>query len=151
MEDRVVVVDGLVFGEGRAFYEGRGEASALNSVNFGWTMGDTSPPTISDMEAEKTRTDATDNEFRHNESGVRGLVTRERADAEMVAWRSHREREEWILRKNTEKRGNGGDPSRDGNVRDDHKRSRTGRAFASTTNPVRREYTGTAPKCTNYS
>ncbi|GKA99429.1 putative reverse transcriptase domain-containing protein [Tanacetum coccineum] len=50
------------------------------------------------------------------------------------------------LSKNTEKRGNGRDPSRDGNVRGDHKRSRTGREFASTTNPVRREYTGVAPK-----
>nr|GEU62199.1 putative reverse transcriptase domain, ribonuclease H-like domain, aspartic peptidase domain protein [Tanacetum cinerariifolium] len=55
------------------------------------------------------------------------------------------------LRKNTEKKGNDREPSRDGNVRDDHKRFRTGRAFASTTNPVRREYTGVAPKCTNYS
>ncbi|GKC36033.1 hypothetical protein Tco_1048417, partial [Tanacetum coccineum] len=34
------------------------------------------------------------------------------------------------LKKNTEKRGNSGEPSRDGNVRDDNKRSRTGRAFA---------------------
>ncbi|GKD53558.1 reverse transcriptase domain-containing protein [Tanacetum coccineum] len=55
------------------------------------------------------------------------------------------------LRKNTQKRGNVREPSRDGNVRDDHKRSRTRRAFASTTNPVRREYTGAAPKCTNYN
>ncbi|GJY83746.1 putative reverse transcriptase domain-containing protein [Tanacetum coccineum] len=55
------------------------------------------------------------------------------------------------LRKNTEKRGNVWEPSRDRNVRDDHKRSRTGRAFASTTNPVRREYTGVAPKYTNYN
>ncbi|GKF38434.1 hypothetical protein Tco_0118495 [Tanacetum coccineum] len=39
------------------------------------------------------------------------------------------------LRKNVEKRGNGGKPSRDGNVRDDHKRSWTGSAFASTTKP----------------
>ncbi|GJT51105.1 putative reverse transcriptase domain-containing protein [Tanacetum coccineum] len=53
------------------------------------------------------------------------------------------------LRKNVEKRGNGGKPNRDGNVRDDHKRSRTGSAFASTTKPVRREYTGAAAKCTN--
>ncbi|GKE91541.1 putative reverse transcriptase domain-containing protein, partial [Tanacetum coccineum] len=53
------------------------------------------------------------------------------------------------LRKNAETRGNGGEPSRDGNVRDDHKRFRTGRAFASTTNPVRREYTGAVPKCIN--
>ncbi|GJS24051.1 putative reverse transcriptase domain-containing protein [Tanacetum coccineum] len=43
------------------------------------------------------------------------------------------------LRNNTKKRGNGEEPSRDGNVRDDSKRSRTGRAFPSTTNPVRRE------------
>ncbi|GJT92768.1 hypothetical protein Tco_1081613 [Tanacetum coccineum] len=41
------------------------------------------------------------------------------------------------LRKNTEKRGNGGESSRDGNVKDDNKRSKTMRAFATTTNPVR--------------
>ncbi|GJW81347.1 hypothetical protein Tco_0145322 [Tanacetum coccineum] len=40
------------------------------------------------------------------------------------------------LRKNTEKRGNNREPSRDRNVKDDQKRSRTGRAFSSTTNPV---------------
>ncbi|GJV82499.1 reverse transcriptase domain-containing protein [Tanacetum coccineum] len=50
--------------------------------------------------------------------------------------------------KNTEKKGNDREPSRDGNVRDDNKRSRTGKAFATTTNPARREYTGVAPKCT---
>ncbi|GJY69430.1 hypothetical protein Tco_0472412, partial [Tanacetum coccineum] len=50
------------------------------------------------------------------------------------------------LRKNTEKRKNGGEPSRDGNVRDDHKRSRTRRAFAIVTNLVRKEYTCTATK-----
>nr|GEU33191.1 hypothetical protein [Tanacetum cinerariifolium] len=33
------------------------------------------------------------------------------------------------LKKNTEKRGNGEEPSRDGNVRDDNKRPRTGRHF----------------------
>ncbi|GJT84344.1 hypothetical protein Tco_1058686 [Tanacetum coccineum] len=53
------------------------------------------------------------------------------------------------LKKITEKRGNGGEPSRDGNVKDDNKRSRTGKAFATTTNPVRKEYTDSAPKCTN--
>ncbi|GJX23434.1 reverse transcriptase domain-containing protein [Tanacetum coccineum] len=53
------------------------------------------------------------------------------------------------LKKNTEKRGNGGEHSRDRNVKDDNKRSRTGNAFATTANPVRREYTGTVPKCTN--
>ncbi|GJS01324.1 putative reverse transcriptase domain-containing protein [Tanacetum coccineum] len=53
------------------------------------------------------------------------------------------------LKKNTEKRGNGGEPSRDENVKDDKKRSRTGRAFATTTTPSRKEYTGSAPKCTN--
>ncbi|GJR55930.1 putative reverse transcriptase domain-containing protein, partial [Tanacetum coccineum] len=55
------------------------------------------------------------------------------------------------LKKNTEKRGNSGELSRDGNVKDDNKRARTGRAFATTTNPVRREYTGTTPKYTNCS
>ncbi|GJZ45460.1 putative reverse transcriptase domain-containing protein [Tanacetum coccineum] len=53
------------------------------------------------------------------------------------------------LKKNIEKRGNGGEPSRDRYVKDDKKRSRTGNAFATTANPVRREYTGTTPKCTN--
>ncbi|GJU33606.1 putative reverse transcriptase domain-containing protein [Tanacetum coccineum] len=43
------------------------------------------------------------------------------------------------LKKNTKKRGNDEDPSRDGNVKDDNKRSRTGKAFATTTNPTRRE------------
>ncbi|GJU71244.1 putative reverse transcriptase domain-containing protein [Tanacetum coccineum] len=53
------------------------------------------------------------------------------------------------LEKISEKRGNNGEPSRDVNARNDNKRSRTGRAFATTTNPVRKEYTGNAPKCTN--
>ncbi|GKC34742.1 putative reverse transcriptase domain-containing protein [Tanacetum coccineum] len=55
------------------------------------------------------------------------------------------------LKKNTEKRGNSGELSRKENVRDDNKRSRTGRVFATITNPVRKEYTGTTPKCTNCS
>nr|GEX74811.1 hypothetical protein [Tanacetum cinerariifolium] len=46
------------------------------------------------------------------------------------------------LRKNADKRGNGRELSRNGNVRDDNKRSRTGRAFSIVTNPVRKEYTG---------
>ncbi|GJS20734.1 putative reverse transcriptase domain-containing protein [Tanacetum coccineum] len=53
------------------------------------------------------------------------------------------------LKKITKKRGSNGEPSRDGNVRDDNKRSRTRRAFATLINPVRKEYTGTAPKCPN--
>ncbi|GKE14176.1 reverse transcriptase domain-containing protein [Tanacetum coccineum] len=52
------------------------------------------------------------------------------------------------IKKNPEKRGNGGEPSKDRNVRDDNKRTRTGNAFATTTNPVRREYMGSVPKCT---
>ncbi|GJT83494.1 putative reverse transcriptase domain-containing protein [Tanacetum coccineum] len=50
------------------------------------------------------------------------------------------------LRKNTEKRGNSGELSRNGNFRDDNKRSRTGRAFSIVTNPVRKEYMSTTPK-----
>nr|GEV84442.1 putative reverse transcriptase domain-containing protein [Tanacetum cinerariifolium] len=55
------------------------------------------------------------------------------------------------LKKNNEKRGNGRELSRKENVRDDNKRSRTGRAFATITNPVRKEYMDMAPKCTNCS
>ncbi|GJV64666.1 putative reverse transcriptase domain-containing protein [Tanacetum coccineum] len=52
------------------------------------------------------------------------------------------------IKKNHEKRRNRGEPSKDRNGRDDNKRTRTGNAFATTANPVRREYTGTTPKCT---
>ncbi|GKB98866.1 reverse transcriptase domain-containing protein, partial [Tanacetum coccineum] len=50
------------------------------------------------------------------------------------------------LKKVTEKRGNSGEPSRYGKVRDDNKRYRTRRAFSIITNPVKKEYTGVAPK-----
>ncbi|GJW03913.1 putative reverse transcriptase domain-containing protein [Tanacetum coccineum] len=50
------------------------------------------------------------------------------------------------IKKNPEKRGNRGEPSRDRNVGDDNKRTRTGNAFATTANPIRKEYTGTTPK-----
>nr|GEW96194.1 hypothetical protein [Tanacetum cinerariifolium] len=53
------------------------------------------------------------------------------------------------LKKNPKKRGNGGGSSRDRNGRDDNQRTRTGNGFGATTNPVRREYTGTTPKCAN--
>ncbi|GJS87408.1 hypothetical protein Tco_0770044 [Tanacetum coccineum] len=52
------------------------------------------------------------------------------------------------LKNNTEKRGNDGELSRNENVRDDNKRSRTGRVFVTVTNPVRKEYTSTALKTT---
>ncbi|GKE89350.1 hypothetical protein Tco_1566825 [Tanacetum coccineum] len=55
------------------------------------------------------------------------------------------------LKKNNKKRGNDGEPSRDRNVKDDNKRSRTGNAYATTANPVGREYSGTTPKCKNYN
>ncbi|GJT11316.1 putative reverse transcriptase domain-containing protein [Tanacetum coccineum] len=44
------------------------------------------------------------------------------------------------IKRNPKKRGNGGEPSKDRNVRDDNKRTRTGNAFATTTNPVEREH-----------
>ncbi|GKD40117.1 reverse transcriptase domain-containing protein, partial [Tanacetum coccineum] len=53
-----------------------------------------------------------------------------------------------LIKKNPEKRGNGGEPSKDRNGKDDNKWTRNGNAFATTANPVRREYTGMAPKCT---
>ncbi|GJU96911.1 putative reverse transcriptase domain-containing protein [Tanacetum coccineum] len=52
------------------------------------------------------------------------------------------------IKKNPKKRGNRGEPSKDRNGKDDNKRTRTGNAFATTANPVRREYTGTTSKCT---
>ncbi|GJR06123.1 hypothetical protein Tco_0529107 [Tanacetum coccineum] len=52
------------------------------------------------------------------------------------------------IKNNPKKRGNGEEPSKDRNVRDDNKRTRTGNTFATTTNPVGRENTGTVPKCT---
>nr|GEU57499.1 hypothetical protein [Tanacetum cinerariifolium] len=52
------------------------------------------------------------------------------------------------IKKNLEKRGNGGEPSKDRNMRDDKKRTRTGNSFATTTNPVWGENTGTVPKYT---
>ncbi|GKE50584.1 hypothetical protein Tco_1481842 [Tanacetum coccineum] len=47
--------------------------------------------------------------------------------------------------KKVEKRGNVGETSKDKNGRNDNKRTRTGNAFASTTNPVGRENMGTWP------
>nr|GEZ72953.1 hypothetical protein [Tanacetum cinerariifolium] len=49
--------------------------------------------------------------------------------------------------KKVEKRGNVGEPSKDKNGRDDNKRTRIGNVFATTVSPVRRENTGTWPKC----
>nr|GEY03424.1 reverse transcriptase domain-containing protein [Tanacetum cinerariifolium] len=54
------------------------------------------------------------------------------------------------IKKNPEKKRNGGEPSRDRNVRDDNKRTRTENIFATTANYVRREYTGMAPKGCTY-
>ncbi|GJW29561.1 putative reverse transcriptase domain-containing protein [Tanacetum coccineum] len=50
--------------------------------------------------------------------------------------------------KKVKKRGNVGEPSKDKNGRDDNKRTRTGNAFASTANLVRRENMCAWPKCT---
>ncbi|GJX28176.1 putative reverse transcriptase domain-containing protein, partial [Tanacetum coccineum] len=44
-----------------------------------------------------------------------------------------------------------GEPSKDRNGREDNKRTRTRNAFSTTTNLVRKENTGTAPKCTTYN
>ncbi|GKE97528.1 putative reverse transcriptase domain-containing protein, partial [Tanacetum coccineum] len=51
------------------------------------------------------------------------------------------------LKKKPKKRGNDGEPNRDRNAKDENRRTRTGNAFATTTNLVRREYNGTIPKC----
>ncbi|GJW86581.1 putative reverse transcriptase domain-containing protein [Tanacetum coccineum] len=52
------------------------------------------------------------------------------------------------IKKNHEKRGNRGEPSKDRNVKDENKMTRTGNAFATTTKPIERENTGTVAKCT---
>ncbi|GJZ29952.1 putative reverse transcriptase domain-containing protein [Tanacetum coccineum] len=52
------------------------------------------------------------------------------------------------IKKNHEKRGNRGEPSKDRNGRDDNRETSTWNAFATTANPIRREYMGTTPKCT---
>nr|GEW89366.1 putative reverse transcriptase domain-containing protein [Tanacetum cinerariifolium] len=49
------------------------------------------------------------------------------------------------LKRDPLRRGNNGESSRDRNVKDDNKRTRN--AFATIANSVRREYTGTTPKC----
>ncbi|GJY96056.1 hypothetical protein Tco_0512417 [Tanacetum coccineum] len=51
------------------------------------------------------------------------------------------------LKKNTEKIGNSGEPSKDGDVKGDNKRSRTGRPFSIITNPVRKEYIAAYGAC----
>ncbi|GJV68650.1 putative reverse transcriptase domain-containing protein [Tanacetum coccineum] len=53
------------------------------------------------------------------------------------------------IKKNHEKRGNRGEPSKDRNARDDNKRTRTRNTFATTTNLVGRENMGTVPKNVN--
>nr|GEY92950.1 retrotransposon protein, putative, Ty3-gypsy subclass [Tanacetum cinerariifolium] len=52
------------------------------------------------------------------------------------------------IKKNPEKKGNVGEPSKDRNKMKDNKRTRTGNAFDMAANPARGDYTGTAPKCT---
>nr|GFB21464.1 hypothetical protein [Tanacetum cinerariifolium] len=51
------------------------------------------------------------------------------------------------IKKNPEKIGNEGEPIKDRNMRDDNKKTMIVNAFATTANPVRGGYTGTAPKC----
>nr|GEY32211.1 hypothetical protein [Tanacetum cinerariifolium]GEY52864.1 hypothetical protein [Tanacetum cinerariifolium] len=51
------------------------------------------------------------------------------------------------LKKNPKKRRNGGETNRDRNVGDENRRNIIGNALATTTNPVRREYNSTIPKC----
>ncbi|GKB84516.1 putative reverse transcriptase domain-containing protein [Tanacetum coccineum] len=46
------------------------------------------------------------------------------------------------IKKNHEKRGNRGEPSKDRNMRDDNKRTSIGNAIVATANPIRRDYTG---------
>nr|GEW86311.1 putative reverse transcriptase domain-containing protein [Tanacetum cinerariifolium] len=60
-----------------------------------------------------------------------------------------REDEDGSLKKNTKRKGDDGEPSKDRNVKDGSKRTRIGNAFATTANPMRREYTGMTHKGMN--
>ncbi|GJW89615.1 putative reverse transcriptase domain-containing protein [Tanacetum coccineum] len=53
------------------------------------------------------------------------------------------------LKRIGERRGDSGESSKEGNVKGDNKRARTRKVFATITNPVKKEYTGSTPKCTN--
>nr|GEZ44398.1 reverse transcriptase domain-containing protein [Tanacetum cinerariifolium] len=55
------------------------------------------------------------------------------------------------IKKNPETRGNGREISKDRNVRDGNKRTRTGNAFVTTTNPTERENTGIEPNDLGFS
>nr|GEX27762.1 putative reverse transcriptase domain-containing protein [Tanacetum cinerariifolium] len=55
------------------------------------------------------------------------------------------------IKKNAEKRGNGGEPSKHRNGSDYNKRTRIGNAFATTTNPVRKENMGIQPSDLGFS
>nr|GFC20413.1 reverse transcriptase domain-containing protein [Tanacetum cinerariifolium] len=94
-------------------------------------------PHLVTLESRKIDRNGGNNEAKDNPKGraVAGTLTDE-------AFRNG------SIKKNPNKRGNGGEPSRDRNVRDDNKRNRTGNAFVMTANPVRKEYTSTKPKCT---
>ncbi|GJX57029.1 hypothetical protein Tco_0286926 [Tanacetum coccineum] len=55
------------------------------------------------------------------------------------------------LKRSGERRGDGKESSKEGNVKGDNKRARTEKVFSIITNLVRKEYTGSTPKCTNYN
>ncbi|GKE98005.1 hypothetical protein Tco_0021356 [Tanacetum coccineum] len=55
------------------------------------------------------------------------------------------------LKRSGERRGDGRESSKEGNAKSDNKRARTRKEFATITNPVSKEHTGLAPKCTNYN
>nr|GFA27900.1 hypothetical protein [Tanacetum cinerariifolium] len=53
------------------------------------------------------------------------------------------------LKRSGKRRGDGRELSKERNVKGDNKKARTGKVFAIITNPVKKEYTGSTPKCTN--
>ncbi|GJU69872.1 hypothetical protein Tco_1256131 [Tanacetum coccineum] len=55
------------------------------------------------------------------------------------------------LKRSGERRRDDGESSKEGNVKHDNKRARTGKMFAIITNPVRKDYMGSTPKCINYN
>nr|GEX21162.1 hypothetical protein [Tanacetum cinerariifolium] len=69
----------------------------------------------------------------------------------LVTPKSNKVERNGSIKKNHEKRGSEGEPSKDRIVRYDNKRTRAKIAFDLTTNLVRRVNTGTVPNCTNCS
>ncbi|GKA09193.1 putative reverse transcriptase domain-containing protein [Tanacetum coccineum] len=114
----------------------------------GWTAGRGRERT------KEPRGRGMDDTVKPKDQGIRGMVaatepTTIQKAVEKAGTLTNESIRNGSLKKNPKKKRNSKETSRDKNVKDDNKSTRTGSAFATTVNPVRREYTGAAPKCAN--